>query len=252
MNNIDFQKVIMEFGDDSFVEFLARTSDYYSCYYVRPEDFSRELALEKLGQYLEKTELRLKLHDGEIAEEYGRFLYDKMSKKVSIARKNMKPSKAELYLEREKEICGELQTCGEEEMVQYMEDITKIFLTIYGTWITQDKEPVTKVRFSVNAADIDSIISNLDEEMSEVARLTQDMGKTVERILPDEIQKPKKQFQAGLGFIKDKLAEYSKDRFTEPVHDVIEQDRGNPVYTKYGLIKYLLIMFYLRLSDNEG
>lgn len=253
MTLIDFRSIINDLSKSSFRKLIIDTDDYYNHFFYGPEEFTKEMYTEKIGEYLLRLEEKLNCRDGDFSEIYMDTLFPVLRSQI------VAESKADKYLSRLKELYGEIKF-SEEDITPSLELYSKIFLSIYTAYLKTGK-PVSEFAFSIKDTDIDEICSSvLGAKIKKKIKLPFVKSVSNINIIPQQVQKATDEAAKGIdeaarvaGSLFDRLRrdENSEDDRYEPVHDNLEKTDPVDVLTKKQFSVLLLRMFYYRLADFE-
>ena len=146
------------------------------------------------------------------------------------------------FLARAEYISEQLKDCDNEAAIQYLEDLTKIFICSYGT---------KNVLFNVTAADGEAVCRHILEDKVEVNTIVKDGWN---RIVPAKIRNNGEKAMDNAGKLADGMKDAIKkakiDDLVEPIHDHIETE-DNSRYNKRTAAYLIGILFWLRVRDFE-
>lgn len=263
--NIDFRKLILELSDDSFIRLKTLLDPYIWNYFVDIDEVTKEMELEKIGEYLKAFELSSKLRDNDFAKKYTDILHLYIDNRIVPAKKGEIPCKAEKYFGRAKEIQKNITTCESSDvLLTYLEDYTKIFLCLYRECIKDIETQITDLEFHVTDIDFKNLIAFYMKDTPSQWKIEQKAPEQLRKVIPtrflkgaDGVKKGINDMQKGIQDAHkdfgDQLKKMMKkeDTIIEPVHDFIEYVEGKDIYSEKAFSSILLTIFFLRIKDYE-
>ena len=263
--NIDFKKAVFELSDESFEMLKDLLEPYLWNYFLKKEEITKAIELEKIGEYLKAFEAQKKTRDGDLAYLYASTLLPYVENRISTAKKGNSPCKAERFLERARKLQVQLKTHEEDiDLIGLLEDFTKIFVCLYAECIKDINNKVISINFHAATINIDEMISFFLNDTPALKKLGEDTPEQLKGFIPkgffkgandvmkgiNDMQKGLQDAQKGIGDSVKKMMR-KPDDIAEPVHDFIEYLDENSIYTDKVFSAIILSIFYLRVRDYE-
>ena len=247
---IRFDILINELTNDSFERVKYRINRYLSYYFVNGEDADRKMVLEKIGSFLEHLEQYYSVRDNDLASIYANRLFRYINYRVD------EKSRAGAFFQREKRIKDEIRSCDTSELLEKLEDFTKIFICLYSSFMDNRSSSVSDVDFYVSGCDIDGIIKYLEKDIPELSP-AEKKRKELLNIIPKEIRMAADGAVRAVTDSLDPSRNQTKtgtgtDNIYEPIHDVIETNEVRKTYTEENFCFILLMIIYRRILDFES
>ncbi|MBR0418085.1 MAG: hypothetical protein IJI66_02840 [Erysipelotrichaceae bacterium] len=213
---IDINDLLNDFSENGFALSKKYLAEYVSCFYVDIDEWDRASLIEKLCDYVMSFEYRNNKKDSSLPELYTGELLPIINKIVKTPKKDEVPSQAYRYAQRAQEIAERIKKDKCENLIEDLEDFTKIFLSLYDRYMKNNHEKVEAVEFKIPGIGFDYIRTDLIKE---------------------------KRFS--LARSKDKNGE-------EKINNVLKLNEKNNIYNTRNFVVMLLSLFYIRLTDLEG
>jgi len=213
---INFDELINDFSEDGFSLSKKYLSEYVSCFYTDYEKLDRTTLIEKLCDYVMSFEYRNNKKDSSIPELYSSELLPVINKIVKSPKKDEIPSQAYRYAQRAQEIADRIKKDKSQNVIEDMEDLTKIFLCLYDRYMKNNHEKVETIYFRIPGIGFDYIRTDLIKEKR--FNLVKPKNKNEEEII------------------------YSRLKLNEK----------NNIFNARNFVVMVLSLFYIRLIDLEG
>lgn len=256
MGTIDFQKIINDYSEESFDRFLELTDHYIKYYFEKPENPSKELVTEKIGNYLEHFIADSKIRDDELAELYvnGSFAYLEQR----IDQKNERVGK---YFKKLSAIQEDIMDADKEILIEKLEDYTKIFLCLYAERVKDFDNQISSINFHIDLINIVDLLKKFDEDAPKIKLLEDNISvknlaarKAIKAV--DKIHLGGANFANHAQQLAEKIAEMVPtkeiNRESLPVYYVKNSFGENDILTEKKFIEFCMILFYLRDVDLES
>ena len=213
---IQFDEILESYSENGIHLFRKYLSDYIACFYVDINDVDRVNLLEKTCDYVMAFEFRNKKIDSSIPELYVGELLPVIDKVVKVPKKDEVPCQAYRYVERAHEISFRIKKNESDNVIEDLEDFTKIFLCIYDHYLKNNREKVETIDFKMRGIGFDYIRTDLVRE---------------------------KRF---------KFLRRNNKLMDETIHNVLYINEKNNIYNTRNFAVMVLSLFYIRLNDLEG
>lgn len=213
---ISYEDLIMNYSDDMFNLSKKYISDYISCFYTDYDSLNRSEVIEKICDYTMMFEVKNNKKDSSIPELYVNELLPIINKIVKVPKKDEVPCLAYKYALRAQEIADRIKKLKSENIMDDMEDITKIFLCLYNHYLKNNHEKIETIEFKIPGIGFEYIKTDL---------------------------------------IKDKkfILKKSKNKAVEEtVYNVLLTNNKNNIYNIRNYVVMVLSLFYVRLVELEG
>ncbi len=233
MMTIDFKALIESLSEEAYAIAKNELSLFFEFYYCAPESISREMFLEKLCEYINRVGQSEKSTDDALARDYVDELFPLIDSRVE------KGSQAEKYFERAKSIQKRLKDNSEDSSEAMLEDFSKIFLCMISSKMKKSKSKKKLADISFHIADVD-FPAVIEAAFGEKRPLV-DVGKAKDLAL--------KLFQKKNEDTQDRVEE--KPCEGSPAFSIIREFDVKR-YSKKSLVRVILTLFFLQLSDYEG
>ena len=249
MTLINFHGLISELSEESFERVKFRIAPYLNFYFIDEENADKNLVIEKIGEFLRNLELKTGKRDHDLADIYISYLYKYVDNRINYS------TRAYRYFKKAQRIKSGISRLSEEELVQNLEDFTKIFVCLYSEYINNKKNPVSDINFYLSEVDLDSILKNLESDTPQMVPLKKMAPKVLRDIVPKDVFKNVDDAREAMSKVnvpniipgkKKKM-----DDLYEPIHDVIEMEEINERYDAKAFVSILLPILYRRLLDFE-
>ena len=248
MNNIAVNKILNSLSEESFTKFKGFTEKYFSYYFNNSDRASREVVLEKYGEYLRLFEMRIKVRDEDFANIYTNYLTKYVDNRISDNN-----SRVNEYYARLKEI-----NTYKDKSEDDLNDFTRIFLGLYS-----------KCNEEKDIEDIDLDITNI-ECIKEIEKLQTDkptmksledekaFNKIPKKVLKraDDVRRVAVDLNKGIQDLGNDLGKAlirkkKEDNPTEIIHDHIERAKETDIHSKENFTYILMYLLYLQAVDFE-
>jgi len=263
--NIDFRKLVLELSDESFEQLKEYCSPYTWSFFVKQDEVTRLMQLEKIGDYLRPFEASAKLRDADLAKKYVDVLLQYIDNRTVPAKKGETPCKAEKYFKRAKALQQKVSQCDDSDMlITILEDFSKIFLCMYSECMINIEKQITTLDFHVSKLDFGALTEFFLKDTPALSRIEQKAPDQLKKVIPskflkgaDEVKKGLNDMQKGLQDAHKGLGDQlkkmlkSEDTIVEPVHDLLEYLEDHDIYNEKNFTVLLLTVFYLRIKDYE-
>ena len=263
--NINFRKIVTELSDESFEQLKVYLQPYAWNYFVKNDEVTKLMELEKIGEYLKSFETVTKFRDGELAAKYAGMLIQYVDNRILPSKRGETANKAEKYFRRAKQLQASIPECEDSNrLVTILEDFTKVFLCLYDECIKDVEKQITNISFHVSGIDFDKLIEFYRKDVPAQSKLEQKAPDQLKRVIgtkflrgADEVKKGfgdmQKGFQDAQKEFGDQIKKMVKktDQTIEPVHDFLEYLDDRNIYTEKDFTIILLTIFYLRIKDYE-
>ena len=213
---IDFNDLLNDFSGKGFALSKNYLNEYVSCFYIDIDGLDRISLIEKLCDYVMTFEYRNNKKDSSLPELYSSELLPIINKIVKSPKKGEAPSQAYRYAQRAQQIAERIKKGKCENLIEDLEDFTKILLCLYDRYMKNNHEKVETIEFKIPGIGFDYIRTDLIKE---------------------------KRFS--LVRSKDKNDE-------EIINNVLKLNNKNNIYNTRNFVVMLLSLFYIRLTDLEG
>ena len=247
---IDFKTLILELSEDSFERVKYRISPRLNFYYIDSENADRYMLLEKLGDYLRTFELKTGKRDNDLAIIYTTELMKYIDYRIK------EDTRADRYYNKAKEIIQTIREKLSDNLLQNLEDFTKIFLCLYSEYVKDPEKNVEKISFYVRDIDIDAVLQYLEIDSPKMTPAKDIAPGFMRGFIPKEVfkgvddtRKAMAQLDLGINFPQQKKR---PDLIFEPIHDVIEEEEQFDKYSYKIFAVILLVILYRRIWDFES
>ena len=248
MGMIDIYRIINELPDE-LIEKLSRDArPYLTFYYVDDEKISREMLIEKIGQYLELFERKNNLRDNSLAGKFVSELFPYLYYRIENA------SRAISYYSRVQNIKKEIESCDDVQKTnKLLEDFSKIFLCLYDQFLKNDCKPVIDFDFFIEAIDFQHLSEYLKTDTPQRIKLPDIPLEPVKIVFKgtdqpsDEAQKLKEDTDKK----PVRLFGKKKDIPTEPIRERIEYADKSGIYSLKNYAILILTVYYYSLYAFE-
>ncbi len=211
---INYEDLVNEYSEEGFESLKKYLADYVSCFCINYDVIDRTMLVEKLCDYVMSFESRNNKKDSLIPGIYVNELLPIINKTVEEPKKGAESCPAFKYVERARQIAERIKKNNSENLIEDMEDFTKILLCLYSPYM-KTKKKVEDIEFKMHGIGFDFIRSSLIKEK-------------------------------GFKFIKPKKNE------TERIYNKWKTNERNNIYSVRNFAVMILSLFYIRLTDLEG
>ena len=253
MQLIEFDKLINELSDVSFCELKERIGNYLSFYYVDdPNLITREMMLEKIGGYLKQFESEnFRMTDKKFVETYYGELLSLLKDRVVAS------SKAEEFYNKAQRLSEVVGACEENLFYSNLEDYTKVFLTIYNSFL-KNREKVKDISFLVSVIDYDALTDVFLQDKPEINKDVKRLLNKAEQITPRAVKSVVNEAQGVINGFQNQVSKLvvrsekkKKEKDFEPIYSVLLEEKDGHYFTKRVFAYILMTIIYLRLKDFE-
>lgn len=245
---IDFKKIIYELSDESFLDLKKKTSPYITFYFANVDAAAKETYLEKLGEYFKYFEEKnTKYRDNDLPVIYVETLSSLMQNRTKNG------SVAEKYYVKNLRLKDTVYAVKEDALLQLLEDETKIFVCFYDALVKYGY-PVNEVYFLANEAEFDRIKERFIGDKPEASTDKKALLKKVDGLFSNQLKNIADNANEKRLEIKNNISRKmnnKKEDVKEPIHDVIEFEKENDIFTKRIAVLILLCIMYQRVIDFE-
>mgnify|MGYP007070252275 CR=1 FL=1 len=213
---IQFDEVLKDYSDNGLGLVKKHLAEYMSCFYMNLDEMGAENLLEKICDYVMVFESKNNKKDSSIPDIYTGELMPVMSKIVKAPKKDEIPCQAYRYLKRAEEITGRIKKKSSNNLLEDLEDFTKIFLCIYDKYLKDKKEKVENIDFKVRGIGFEYIKTDMIKEKR--FKFLQPKNKTED----------------------------------ETIYNVLKINDKNNIYNARNFAVMIMTLMYIRLVDLEG
>ena len=213
---LNYEKLIMEYSEEMFELSKKYLSDFVSCFYADYDQLGKSAIIEKICDYTMMFEEKNNKKDSSIPYLYSAELLSIIDKIIETPKKNETPCLAYKYAERAHVITERIKKSKSEDLMEDLEDITKIFLCLYDSFLKKNNGKVKTIDFKIPGIGFDYIRANLIKE---------------------------KKFVFGKSNNKD-------DENT--IFNVLLANNKSNIYSVRNYVVMVLSLFYVRLAELEG
>ncbi len=249
MGLIDICGIINGLSDESLEKLSRDLRPFLTFYYADPECVSREMLMEKIGQYLEILERKTNLRDHDLAGKYVSELFPYVLYRIS------NDSRATAYYLRMQKIKNEINSCDDEQVNISLEDFSKLFLCLYDQYLKNEGKPVENFNFYVESVNFHNLLDYLKNDTPQRIKLPEIPLQPVKKAIPQGIVKGLGQVAAKVPDVEGVLTRLpgkKKDMIFEPIHDRIEDADEFNTYSVKNYSYLMLTIYYYSLYDFEN
>lgn len=213
---INFNELVNDFSEEGFSLSKKYLSECISSFFVKKENLDRPMLIEKLYDYIMSFEYRNNKRDSAVPELYSSELLPIINKVVKTPKKDEAPSQAYRYAQRAQEIAERIKKGNSQNVIEDMEDISKIFLCIYDHYLKNNHVKVESIDFKIPGIGFGYIRTDL---------------------------------------IKEKKFKFPGSKETnkeEKIYNTLKLNEKNNIYNTRNFVVMILSLFYIRLTDLEG
>ena len=213
---IRFDEMIMNYSNESFNLSRNYLSDFISCYYAEYDKLNKSEIIEKICDYTMVFELKNSKKDSSIPELYVNELMPIINKIVKTPKKDEIPCLAYRYAVRAQEITERVRKAKCDNVLDDLEDITKIFLCLYDRYLKNNHEKIETIDFKIPGIGFDYIKTDL---------------------------------MKGKLFTLD-ISNNTNNENT--IYNILSANNKNNIYSIRNYVVMILSLFYVRLIELEG
>lgn len=249
MNKLDLNTIVNKLSDESFDIYRDFANIYFSYYFIDPKDASKELFLEKFGEFLRLFEMKANVRDDDFARLYTNYLTKYVDNRISSNNRRVND-----YYGRLKEI-KEKDELSEDDL----NDFTRIFLGLYS--MCNAKKEIKSINMDIINVNFINVKDNLlkDEPTMKLLENEKALNIVPKKILKgaDGVIKTAVDLHKGAQELGDKLGQTlnrikkQDDSPIEIIHDHIENADENNIHSIDNFVFLLMYLLYLRAVDFE-
>jgi len=166
--NIDYKNIVDDYSENSFELIKKYLQEYISCFCIDYSDMERSMFIEKLYEYVLSYEVKNNKKDSAIPELYVKELMSIISKLVMTPKKDEPSCRAYLFLEKAQDIVTRIKKKHSNNLLDDLEDISKIFICIYDEYLRNNKKKIEDIDFNIHSDRFDYIKANLINKKSSI------------------------------------------------------------------------------------
>ena len=258
---IKFPEIIQSLSDDSFTNLKNNTKYYIRYYFLNWENTSRDVFIEKLGEYLSHVETSNKVKDDKLANLYASSLFKYVDNRIYRSDDTGDPRVIQ-YFNRLIQI-GDTIKAGKDDLLPLLEDYTKVFLCLYSQYVNHQKR-INKIQFDLSKIDFEKVYGFLIKDEPETYKLEEKAPLGMDAFVPkevlrkvddavdkvDDLRKGVQQFTNDLSKWHENNKR-NKDYSEYPVYKVTDYYSNQSLYSAKNFSLLLLRIIYYRLKDIE-